>query len=305
MISALFDLPGPQFLLLYVVGLAVALALGGPFRKLCRWIHPDTGLGSPAQSSPYELAFLAGGAPRAIEAALASLAHRGVLKPEPDGQGFGVVDGDLPADAHELEAELHGLVRKGKGDATLLKRRSLAAIKKIEARLRKRGYVHVPAAPETRCLRWAAGVPLLALMLMGLAKVAVGLSRGRPIGFLLILLAVSAVLLVVRASMLPARTERGDRHLVDMRRRNAALETTAARRGSQLAQADMMLAVALFGLPALAGSELAWMKPMLYPAPAGGNGGGDSSSSSSSCSSGSSSCGSSCGGGGGCGGCGS
>ena len=286
------DLPGPQFLLFYFVSLIAALLLSWQLKKLCRR-SANLPFRLP-ELVPIEMALFAGGRERAIQAALVRLARRGGLAATADGRGF-VVNGALPAGSQALEDELYREVRSGKGRAIHLRQLKCAALGPMEERLRKLGLLLPRKSTEARRFRQAATWPLLALIALGAAKLFVGLSRGRPIGLLIVLLVVSFMVLLWAWNSLPWRTVEGDEMLRGQQRRNAALQTTALKRSDGLADADLLLAVALFGTSVLAAGPLAWMHPVFMAKPVGDSGGGGCSSSSS------------CGGGGcggGCGGCG-
>lgn len=298
MISVMLGWSGPAFLFAYVLAMFGALFLSAPARRLCRLGRRAAGASAPLASSPYELACLAGGKERAIQAALVSLTQRGALKAAADGSGFEVAD-QLPRGAHALEAELYREIESGRGGATQLMHTGLRALPPLQARLEQSGLVHPSSPADVRCWRWAGCLPLLAVMSLGILRAVVGVSRDRPIGFLVILLVISLVIVLVKLAVTPGLTVRGQAHLQEMRRRNAALGTTAMQRATQLSAADLTLGVALFGAAALGAESLAWMKPLLFPTPQGG--GGDGGSGSSSSDGGGSSCGGGCGGGG-CGG---
>ena len=123
------------------------------------------------------------------------------------------------------------------------------------------------------------------VFLLGGGRLMVGMSLGRPVTFLMLLLGLNLVLMAVSRSC-GRRNQRGERMLEDHLARCAALKSTAdSSAKDQLSSQDLSLAMALFGTSALASA--------LMPAPSSGGGCGSSSS-----------CGSSCGGGcgGGCGG---
>ena len=82
-----FDLPGPSFLLFYVITSAAALSL---LQLLIRALEskPMPRLGTP---DPYEVAYLRGGADEAIRVATLSLVDRGLL--EVDGANLKAVPG--------------------------------------------------------------------------------------------------------------------------------------------------------------------------------------------------------------------
>ena len=165
-------------------------------------------------------------------------------------------------------------------------------------------------------MRFASAVPLAIVLLVGAVKVALGVSREKPVFYLLLLVAGVAVALYFVGRRV-FRTSAGDAALDQLRQQHASLATTTLEAHPH-PRHDMGYAFGLFGLGMLGGvaaTGLSDMFPTLRRRPDGtwvdntsnswGSGGGDSSSSgcsSASCSG--SSCGSSCGGGGGCGGCG-
>lgn len=154
-------------------------------------------------------------------------------------------------------------------------------------------------SPEQERLAWLA--PLLLTMLvplLGVIKIGVGMSRNRPVSFLVLLVIGSLFLFVMVLRRRTSSTRAGDHFLKTSRKAMAALKATSETSSSGLTPGDVALAFALFGPAALTGSNLSRVRTWYTPPV--------TSSSSSSCSSscGGSSCGGGCGGGG-CGGCGS
>jgi uncharacterized protein (TIGR04222 family) len=85
---------------------AVVLGLSGRRRARDHRLPMD----APADLDVYGLACLAGGAGRLRDTALARLLARGVLRLERRGREA-VLDGDLPADAHPVEAAVYEAIR--------------------------------------------------------------------------------------------------------------------------------------------------------------------------------------------------
>src|SRR5688500_15969834 len=101
-----FDLPGPEFLKLYVTLVAGAIAALLILRQLLRGPFDDPMPGS-ARLGALEVAYLGGGRRGAIDAAIAALAHRDVVKVKLDGTRPRVsVVGPLPVDSTELEVAI-------------------------------------------------------------------------------------------------------------------------------------------------------------------------------------------------------
>jgi len=122
-----------------------------------------------------------------------------------------------------------------------------------------------------------AAAPLAAWVLVGAAKVAIGLERHRPVG-ILVFLTVFVLGFAIHALVIPRATGRGERLLRELRERRAGLALTARSAPSLLTAEEQCVAFALF---------------------AGGTG---ASTSGYTCSSGGCSSGGGCSGGG-CGGC--
>jgi uncharacterized protein (TIGR04222 family) len=144
------------------------------------------------------------------------------------------------------------------------------------------------------------GSLFLLLLLFGLAKIGIGVSRDRPVTLLAVLCVLTAGMAALHWVRTPERSRRGDRALDVLKLRNVALQYTAAREPSRLAPNDLALAVGLYGAGVIATGPLADVHLTLRRQQQTTT---DGSSSGSGCSSSSSGCGGGCGGGG-CGGCG-
>jgi hypothetical protein len=134
-----------------------------------------------------------------------------------------------------------------------------------------------------------------------LVKVMVGLSRDKPVGFLVLASVATTILSFAVFSRRPHRTRRGDAALRGLQSKNATLRTNVLQVGPEA----LVLGVALFGLSFLGDSNLEFLSKALRPRNSGSF--GTSGCGGSGCGGGSSCGGSSCGGGGcggGCGGCG-
>lgn len=281
---SVFDLPGPQFLAVYA-GLALAITV-------VLWLLRRQQEAPPTSvqriDDPYQFAFLRQGHREAVHLAVFSLIHRRLIV-APGGKEIRLAAGVSTQHAdHPFEqATLAALRSPGtlRALASALRRNPVLA--KYDQYLTANGLLPDTGARLRRVLWWMAG--LGALLVVAGIKVAIGLSRERPVAFLLILCAVAAAVTFVVS--FPRRTVSGDRlvaHMLDLfsggKRRVYSLD---AERDAN----ELTWLAAVFGLQVLPGSLI----PEALKRPAS-----DSSGSSSSCGS---SCGGGCGGG--CGGCGS
>jgi uncharacterized protein (TIGR04222 family) len=285
------DWQGPEFLSLYVPLLAGGFLVALTVRYLLRLpAGPPLWLGK--RTEPYEVAALDDPG-TLIEAVVASLLHRNVLRLA-DGK---IVTGDAPpADAAAIERSVFECVATGSTTMEDLRRALGPDIEHYRRRLSQKGLVvdDFRAAP----LRLVPSLVYGAVLLLGVAKIFVGLSRDRPVVFLVLLTLAGALGFLVLARR-PWRTRLGDATLRALQEEHQPLRTTAmAGNASQVLNGrDLALAVGLFGPSLLIPMGYGDLRHVLRPASSGG-GVGDSSSSSDSGSS-DSSCG-----GGGCGGCG-
>ena len=295
------DLPGPQFLLLYVFLIVVAAMLARVIKKVV--ISPPWSDTRYINLDPYEVAYLRGGARGAIDAAIAMLAQRQLLKVSKTTREI-TTAGRLPAGAHWFEKAVYDSLSPRSGrkvndirSTSLL----LPHTERLAEQFKQGGLT--PSDDRWRMARTLSGLVMLAVLLLGVAKIFVGISRHRPVGFLVFLCVIAGIITLVVYNSRPARTRLGDQTLKQLRGESAALQMAARSRPHLMASGDVALAIGLFGIEALAFTNDSWtdLRAALQPPVATG-----SSSSSSGCGS-SSSCGSSCGGGcggGGCGGCG-
>lgn len=288
----LLNMPGPQFLLLYPCLLAGAVAM----TVMLRWVSRSPSEGPDLEIlnlDPYEVAYLMGGEDSAVDTALASLVQRGAVTVNPAARTIHAESTmTLPRGLHPLErAVAPDPVAKEFGRTIATARQAAKpALEAIRIRLNMLGLLmnHEPVwgAPLLRTL------PILAVLLLGLAKIQVGLSRDKPITFLIGLCLVTMLIEIGFVFVRPHQSRWGDHVLKRLRRQNAALQLTGSRRAADLMGHDLAMAVALFGTGILVGGPLNDLRAALAPPPSVGGGdayGGD------------------CGGGGGgsgCGGCG-
>lgn len=285
------DLPGPAFLAFYVFALIAAHFAGKALVQWCRSRHAAS-TNPPDNLQPAEAAFLAGGAERVVDTALVRLLHADLIAVKPGGGGF-EPKADKPdtSQLSDLQRDVYREITRKEGSLDALHRLKSAFITRTEVRLASDGLLLARGSAEASCVSGAQALPFAAVIALGVVKIFVGIARHRPVTFLIVFVLVSLVLLGIKLFKLPPRSARGEAALRNLKRRNAALETTVRRRSRELDDATLLLAVALFGPQVLASSELAWMHQGFVDRRSGSSDSGGGS------------CGGGCGGGG-CGGCG-
>ncbi len=289
-----FDLRGPDFLTLYLCLIGCALVVATVVRYVARR-QPVDSFRSPRELDPYEVAYLAGGPRRAINTAVTSLVQAGQLTvasltPLRLSRAEDVAAGTSP-----LEEAVFWKFRPDRdGDAgTKAHRGGRQSCAALRDSLREDGLV----VSHSRNLV-GIGVPLvvmLAVLLFGAAKVAIGLDRGRPIGFLVVLCIGNAVVTLAGFARRLLRTPEGDRTLAQLEREHLKLRDEVTAKVDVASRESFALAVGLYGLGILSATPLSAFATAMGPQVTGSGG-----------------CGSGCGGGGcggggcggGCGGCG-
>lgn len=288
-----FDLTGPEFLVFYIFVSAVTIATVVWFRRIAEsGPVPQLDL-----ADPYAVAYLRGGISEAAKVATISLIDRGYLT----NAGSRVVPQkkDSSVLTHEIERCVLQWFSTTR-EFSSLDDRSL--FEQIDYDYKRR-MVNLGAYPDEdaetqRAIRITVGAAVLGGI--AIIKAAIGLSRGRPITFLVILAFASIVVLFAVGK--PRRTTVGDELLSSIKTLFGDLKSRRTQIKPGGSTKEVAWLAAAFGIGLLPATSFPFVK-QLRPQAASGHGDGGCSSS---CSS--SSCGSSCGGGGcggGCGGCGS
>jgi uncharacterized protein (TIGR04222 family) len=227
---------GSEFLIVYSVLLAVAGAAAW-------WIPVRLrDAGRSGESPDFEsAAVLAGGRTRLAEAVLTELYVRGGIVDSSDGR--------LVVARHDL-----GLGPAGKAVLALDPPLTLAAAsralgphaERITARLRRGGLIMWPDVHLR--LRWLSILPLAALLVLGLYRQRAGTAEGEPTGPLVLLLALTLLVAVIRFFVSDPRTKAGIAAVRRLREHRA--HTLAMNRAEEAA-----MAVALHGTAVLAGTR--------------------------------------------------
>jgi uncharacterized protein (TIGR04222 family) len=278
----LMDFSGGEFLLFYLC----AMILGIFLLLLLRHVLTDAGT-PPQVFAPEEIALLSGGSKRVLDALEVQLLSLGVLAHDAQGGRLFRTSTQISSAQQALANQIMAL-RNGtdaKARANLLDR----YVEPIKRRLLAQQHL-LPSAKRIQIALYSS-VPLLLLLLVGIAKLLVGISRGKSVAFLAVLLILTGLLCALNFARRPScskATSAWLRHYKQQQMRLASSPT----------QSEWPQAVALFGFSALTGTALAsyvsWRQPVSSS---------DATSSDSSSDSGGDSGGSDSGGGG-CGGCG-
>lgn len=268
-----FDWTGGPFLILYGVLLVIVVIAGIviPARLL-----PDGR--NQRVRDPDQLAYLAGGRARFADGIIARLLAGRALAMN----GKSKLDVLMRNGASSAENSV--LALSPPLDWPRIERTLRPAADTLLERLRHAGLMLTGG--ERANLRYWALLPYLTLLMFGATKWVIGDARDRPVGYLTLLLIVTAILALIRAFTIPKLTRAGKAALAEAR-------ATSDRIRRAPLPAEAGIAVALFGTAVLAGSEFdAFHKMRAASGDGGSSGGGDGGGDGGGC------------GGGGCGGCG-
>lgn len=265
---------GP-FLMLYLALMVVMAVANRVWRQQLRGA-PDPGSAQGLEGS--EIAYLAGGPTRVLDAQIAGLLDGGHLAWDEVANKLRVQRQD---GLSGLSAQLLRAIAVD-GEISTLQRRLQPALEAPRKALVQRR-LWLDESARTRA-GWSLCLLPGLLVLFGLSKILVGLSRDKPVLFLSLLTLMVAVYAIYQLSKPPTRTRRGDDVLRVLGTRHARLQRAPM-------TGELTLAVALVGTSALSGTAFGAYHQARQPPSS------DSSSSSSSDSGGD-------GGGSGCGGCG-
>lgn len=277
------DYDGAHFLGLYVPLMFASLVAAVLLRRLLRVPAADARL--RYRLDDYETAYLAGDADRAVDTALVVLAQRGQIEPGLDGctlQARG-----RPSLQDGTERKVLGALTLAGRPAAARRRARLAIRADFDARLRPQGLVLTMA--QATLVRVLPALCTGTVLGFGLLKLAIGLSRDRPVGFLAVCcigLGIATLVLLLKSVH---RSRRADALLEELR---AGLKPRSL---ASMHDPRLGLAAALFGVAAISHLLPDALGALLAPVGSGDGGSGDG---------GSDSDGGGDGGGGGCGGCG-
>ena len=300
------ELHGPDFLLFYAVSFCMALGLAILLRYWARHELPPMDSRS-AQLDAYQTAYLAGGRRAATNTAVAQLVRKGQLillatSPPRFRQA------EAPnADMHSFEKRVFDRFGKDHtGDPLrVVHQEGETLCEPLSDRLCESGLI---VSRRARVL--GVVLPLLmmgALLSFGIAKVIVGIARGRPVAYLVLACLATAIIALIAFGRRLHRTPSGDRELAALRDRLAYLRRKFGKQNYSEATLDtndqqFPLALGLFGIGLLATTPLDGLATALdHRGSKSGSGSyGSSCTTGGGCGGG----GASCGGGGGGGGCG-
>ncbi|MBE9127118.1 TIGR04222 domain-containing membrane protein, partial [Coleofasciculus sp. LEGE 07081] len=265
---------GSEFLRFYLLVASAVFLVAYCLRWYLR--QPAANFSSSTVSlDTYETAYLVGGKNKVIETAIASLVQRGHLKPQPTTRSL-ILEKPLPADSHPLERAIAKVI-KTDGRIERVKASVSTTINQICDRqiCDRLQHLHLLVSKnQAKVAQQLPAMAVFAVLLLGISKIGVGISRGKPVGFLFMLCLFTAIVGLGFLYIPVFRSRYGDRVLADIQNRHAHLKQTST--SSTSTDPQLVLAFALFGTGVLAGSSLNDLRQVLTPPPSssGGDSGG-------------------------------
>ncbi|MFN9244646.1 MAG: TIGR04222 domain-containing membrane protein [Cyanobacteriota bacterium] len=271
------DFKGTDFLSFYFLLSSIAVLLALLLRAKLR-IPSSHRQNHPVSVDVYETAYLAGGKNRAVDTAIATLVQNKSVTVEPVQKTLKLQEPRKEFSSPIERAVANAIASSGQiDDVRSATTRQTGAIRD---RLRQLGLLVMPN--QSIKAQIYPAVILVGLLALGIAKIGVGISRGRPVGFLVMMCLVLSVAGLCFLFVPVHRSRYGDQVLQEIRSRIPSAPVRHA-------DPQLPLAFALLGAAILPTDTFADLKQMFTPVSSGGDGGGG------------------CGGGGcggGCGGCG-
>lgn len=280
-----FDWSGPDFLFFYFSTSTIVVLVAVLLRYHLRRPHAPQPLSIPPLD-PYAIAYLNGGKGLTVDAALANLIRQNAV--HLDSKKRILTANMVPEFAHEIEHRVYTAIQSKGSELKDVRLSAKPAVEKVVEHLQSLGLL------MSRSITWKATIlpfgVIVAMIAIGLVKIGIGLSRGKPVLFLVLICLIIAIGTVIGLARRTARSRYGDAVLAQIQDEHQA-QAKLGRQTASLPTAEFVMILGLFGMSALAGTDLDHLrKPLATPGSDGGSVDG-------------SGCGGGCGGGG-CGGCG-
>lgn len=296
------DLRGPEFLLLFFGLFAMFYAASIVYSRIRREIVVTDDRDLTAE----EIACLNYGRPAAVNATIARMLHGRELMAVGAKGWFGTTNGAQvkfaagaikPSADSPLAAAIHKAVEPGALTLHEVQSAVAAETESIDKGLQEAGYLLDKSRMHD--LRLVPGLAMFGLLGLGIAKIIVGISRGRPVGFLILGCIVTVVAFVLTFAFI-RRSLAGDRMVRLLKTQHDDLRTRLD--FSHCTANSVAMCAAIYGATALQGTafddfKAAWKQNSAHA------GGGSFSGCGTGCGGGGGGGGGGCGGGG-CGGCG-
>jgi len=242
------NMRGPQFLLFYGALLFCSILAGYALRTMLR-VSDDR---QPVPKlDAMQIAVLNGGERFASQVALADLVASDAVDVEDDSIRKLVAKQALDVDRPLMTRAIYEAISESElATPSFAAEAAAPETARIAAELEELGLLETTDSANSA--RWCPGLLMALVLLLGVAKIAIGLSRGRPI-LILVFLCIAAGIAMVSFFKRPFRTKRGERVLEEVR--ESHLELKDPRDLLEMSDTELLLGMGLFGLAPLSHAE--------------------------------------------------
>lgn len=261
------DMDGPEFLKFYAVVCVFGIIVAAALRHFLRSDEPVT---DQRPLTPYEIACLGTGIPGVLRACLATLIIDKRLRFNPDEKmtPFKALVSPDTAPSEIERIMLRGADHENGTTAGALLDAARPEAEKIQSGLQARGLME--SASSFAAARWGPMLVLVPILLLGMAKIFVGISRDKPVVFLIIGVIVLALVIALYFLKVPLRTRKGEERLRELKAQHERLKSLDLGSPSRepmmpLASSDVLLAAGLFGLASLHHPDVTALNQSLKP----------------------------------------
>lgn len=239
-----WGIPGPTFLVFFGIAAAGLLLVNVCYRLV---VLAGRAPARPDALTGTQAGYLTGGTRRAVEAALGALRTAGAIEIARDGTL--AADGPAPAGADALTTAVHHAAYRRRRVRDLARDvRVMQSLDRLRDQLTEDGLL--VSQRHRAAARWL-GATLLALAGLGLLRMIAGVANDRPVGYLLLSLALAVPIGLLLTVRVPRLTGAGRRALADLRRRHGYLAPSSRPAYGTYGMTGAAMGVALFGSAAL------------------------------------------------------
>ena len=263
--AMLMDMVGPEFLTFFVIMSVGVFIVASIVRAAARIGRPTTAERDTGDD-PYLIATLNGGGKYAVNAAVIELARRDYIHTQPDGSLAKLADNSGIEFLHPFERAVYDAIQSPASDMPDVRSAVKHWVDGMIEHLRARGLVMQTADIERTHRR--VRLLLLSIPAIGIAKILTGISRDRPVAFLVILVVVACIGIVVFLKNRPFRSKEGDalmRKLHNQFRLPGVAERSELLHAGAPGVASVAILAALYGPDLLAGTDMAYMNMAMNP----------------------------------------
>ncbi|XWK87844.1 MAG: TIGR04222 domain-containing membrane protein [Phormidium sp.] len=232
------DFSGGEFLTFYFLLSIIVFFLATRLRDYLRL--PDNNLEQRPSLNTYETAYLAGGKDRVVDTAIATLFQKEYITTS--GKGTLTLKESSENFSDPVEQEVAKAIAL---DGKIARVRSLVSstivIERIGDRLRQLGLL-VTENQSAKAQKYPA-ILIACLLGLGIAKIFVGISRGKPVSFLIVMCFIIAIIGIIFWVTPIDRSRYGDRILQELR--NRIHSTNLSHTDPQLPLAFALLGIAI------------------------------------------------------------